>query len=184
MHINITQDTDAAWRLPFSILELALILDSMWLELARFGQEHPAPCTNHLSKCDSANLALDLALVDDEEMARLNETFLNCSGPTNILAFPVCPDQNQSWLSTSEEQEDTYPAHWNGVNQIGWLALSPRTLMREAMLYGQQLPLYTLRLLAHGLAHLMGHEHGEAMEQATSSALQTVLAELNTKGII
>jgi ssRNA-specific RNase YbeY (16S rRNA maturation enzyme) len=39
------------------------------------------------------------------------------------------------------------------------------TLEREAFLYGQEATAYCIRLLAHGLAHLAGRDHGPAMRE-------------------
>lgn len=93
------------------------------------------------------NWAVDLRVVDDLEMAALNEQFMGCLGPTNILSFP---SGEKPWL--------------------GDLVLSAPTLAREIRLYNQDPLPYTVRLLAHGLLHLMGYEHGVDMEALTDLA--------------
>jgi probable rRNA maturation factor len=44
------------------------------------------------------------------------------------------------------------------------MALSPDTLLRECLLYGQEVEEHCLRLLSHGMAHLLGHDHGPEMD--------------------
>lgn len=91
---------------------------------------------------------LSLRIVDDREMAELNATFMGCLGPTNVLSFPG-----------GEE------------GRLGDLVLSADTLVRETRLYNQDPREYTVRLLAHGMLHLMGHDHGPHMDDLTDLAV-------------
>ena len=91
---------------------------------------------------------LSLRIVDDREMAELNASFMGCLGPTNVLSFPGGEDD---WL--------------------GDLVLSVETLVRETRLYNQDPREYTVRLLAHGMLHLMGHDHGPHMDDLTDLAV-------------
>jgi probable rRNA maturation factor len=90
----------------------------------------------------------DLALLDDRGMEALQERSVGRPGPTDILSFPA--------PSAPETYADDFP---------GCLALSADSLEREVFLYGQEPTAYCIRLLAHGLAHLAGHEHGPAMRE-------------------
>lgn len=99
---------------------------------------------------------LSLTLVDDAGVAALNQRFLHCNGPTNILSFP--------------EGDADRP------DELGALFLSVETLAREAFLYGQEPTEHLARLLAHGLLHLAGHDHGVEMDTLTELAVSCVLA--------
>ena len=83
-----------------------------------------------------------LALVTDRECASLNREAMRSFGPTNILSFPGSGDM---------------PAE---------LALAPETLLRESLLYGQDPEEHLVRLLSHGLMHVCGFDHCEAMYRA------------------
>jgi probable rRNA maturation factor len=93
---------------------------------------------------------LSLRIVDDREMAELNGQYMGCLGPTNVFSFPG----DEDWL--------------------GDLVLSVETLVRECRLYNQDPHEYTVRLLAHGMLHLMGHDHGPEMEALTELAVDSV----------
>lgn len=94
---------------------------------------------------------LSLTLVDDAGVAALNAKFLGCKGPTNILSFPEGdPDRPE---------------------ELGALFLSVETLAREAFLYGQDPQEHLARLLAHGILHLAGHDHGVEMDTLTNLAV-------------
>ncbi|MDR2892201.1 MAG: rRNA maturation RNase YbeY [Deltaproteobacteria bacterium] len=166
MDISISGGPRLAWRLPFSATELADILQLMCAEFmpadtVNSPRSDVLKSTRPDSPCgDQVDLALEfalgtaleLALVDDAQMSELNQNFLGCAGPTNVLAFPASP----------------------GCGALGWLALSPQTVRREARLFRQALPAYTLRLLAHGLGHLFGYDHGAVMDTACSDAVRAV----------
>jgi probable rRNA maturation factor len=107
-----------------------------------------------------------LKLVDDREIARLNREFLGCTGPTNILSFPA---------RDAEEGEEQGGTGDGGF--LGELALSVDGLARETDLYGQAPLEHLARLLAHGLLHLAGFDHGEAMFDMTDAAVDRVLLE-------
>ena len=98
--------------------------------------------------------AVELVLMRDGEIAALNAAHLGCTGPTNILSFPDSA----------------------GGGRLGALALSVDTLRRECRLYGQPPAEYARRLLAHGLAHLCGYDHGPSMD-AVCARLEAVAAD-------
>lgn len=91
--------------------------------------------------------APELLITDDGESARLNARHLGLAGPTNILSF--------------SDGEDGRP---------GSLALSGPALRRECLLYGQDGEEHLVRLLAHGLVHLLGHDHGARMDALCGEA--------------
>jgi probable rRNA maturation factor len=103
---------------------------------------------------------LDLLLVDDREIAGLNRAFLGLPGPTNVLSFPA--GQGEGGKSDGEG--------------LGGIALSADTLLREAALYGQDPAEHLVRLLAHGVLHLAGHDHGEIMDSLTEVAIEAARA--------
>ncbi|MDR3042771.1 MAG: rRNA maturation RNase YbeY [Desulfovibrio sp.] len=140
-----------------------------------------------------AGCTVELDLVGDEEIARLNVTHLGCTGPTNILSFPAKDGYvalndftsegsadgldagTEAWpdAGTDDDGEpDDSPCH------LGWLVLSLDTWRRECRLYGQEPVEHALRLLAHGLGHLAGYDHGPKMDEFSDAAQEAGLAVL------
>ncbi|QGY40678.1 rRNA maturation RNase YbeY [Pseudodesulfovibrio cashew] len=105
--------------------------------------------------------SVEVKLVGDGEIARLNREFMGCEGPTNILSFP------------SGDEDGEF---------MGALALSVDAVARESFLYGQQPTLHLARLLAHGVLHLAGHDHGEIMYDLTDAAVDRVALEYAIAG--
>lgn len=138
--------------LPLGRPELVMVLEAM---LQALGLEH---------------CSLDLELASDARMAQLNQGFLGCSGPTNVLSFPA-----RETAGDADAAQDT-------GEYLGQLFLAPETVRREAFLYGQPLEQHTLRLMAHGLTHLAGHDHGPLMDALAEEALDAGLRCLAGNG--
>ena len=85
-------------------------------------------------------LGVELIVAGDGDIAEVNARNLGCSGPTNILSFPG-----------------------DGAS-LGTLFLSADTMEREAVLYGQDVEAHAVRLLAHGMGHIMGFDHSPEMD--------------------
>ena len=84
--------------------------------------------------------AVELVVSSDGEIAAVNAVSLGCSGPTNVLSFP------------------------GDGSSLGSLFLSADTMEREIFLYGQDPVEHARRLLAHGLGHIAGFDHGPRMD--------------------
>ena len=95
---------------------------------------------------------IEVELVDDRTIEELNKKFLGCVGPTNVLSFPA---------------EDKHSPDF-----LGQLVLSVDTLSREIFLYGQEGTEHLVRLLAHGILHLAGFEHGMLMDDMTEACIE------------
>lgn len=97
---------------------------------------------------------VELYLVDDFAQMRINEDYLECAGPTNIISFP------------------------SGADAPGIMTLSINAFIRECRLYAQDAREYFLRLIAHGLGHLAGLDHGAQMDEACGACLAAARAYL------
>lgn len=93
--------------------------------------------------------SVELCLVSDAEIGKLNRNFLLRGGPTNVLSFPA------------------------SAGMPGSLFVSVDTVLREARLYRQDRNEYLLRLLTHGMCHLAGLDHGPEMERLGNICLDS-----------
>ena len=93
--------------------------------------------------------ALLTVLVGDDEMLRdLNLRFLGIDAPTDVLAFP-----------------DAEPLPGEPAD-LGDIAISLPTAMRQAEAQGRPLGAELAHLLVHGILHLCGYEHERGGEEA------------------
>jgi probable rRNA maturation factor len=103
---------------------------------------------------------LGLRLVDDAEMARLHETYMGESGPTDVLSFTPAEFGDAELLGDIAIDWDAVERQASGP--------SPRARLDEATV-----------LLVHGLAHLLGHDHRRRDEGRRMHRVeQRVLASL------
>ena len=88
-------------------------------------------------------------------------------GLKDLGLFDIALGQGETFLSFPGEEPG-----W-----LGDLVLSVDTLARETFLYNQDLHQYTIRLLAHGFLHLLGHDHGLEMDSLTDLAVLSLAQE-------
>lgn len=114
------------------------------------------------------NCTLTLLVVRDSDMIYCNGEQMSAYGPTNVLSFPE-DDGFSVFAGTARNSIK------KKRTQLGTLVLSVDTLLREAFLYGQTPQNHAVRLLAHGLAHLLGYDHGGEMWELTDFLEKEIL---------
>ncbi|HET9202669.1 MAG TPA: rRNA maturation RNase YbeY [Acidimicrobiia bacterium] len=109
-------------------------------------------------------------LVTDDEMASYNERFLERTGPTDVLAFPV-----------EELMPGVVPDHdHNGPPlAIGDVIVAPAYVGRQATEHDNGFADEMALMVAHGILHLLGYDHiddddAELMERRETELLALV----------
>lgn len=105
-----------------------------------------------------------MLIVDDHRIARLNETYLQHQGPTNVISFPM----------REGDHGDINP------DLIGDVVISMDTCAREADMGGISAEQRFYQLLVHGILHLFGYDHihsadEEAVMEAKSKELLALI---------
>ena len=96
---------------------------------------------------------LSLSFVDDDEMARLHERYMQEAGPTDVLSFPLDDDDVDE----------------SGVRVLGDVVVCPAVAARN----NADDPQAELRLLVvHGVLHVLGYDHEDDGERAEMWARQ------------
>lgn len=96
-----------------------------------------------LNALDSPDAELSVLIVDDPQIAELNQQYLNRPGPTNVIAFPM--------------QEGQYTEITPDL--LGDVVISVDTANREAEQADLTFELRFDQLLIHGILHLFGYDH-------------------------
>lgn len=110
-----------------------------------------------LNALDRADAELSILVVDDRQIAAVNRQYLNRTGPTNVIAFPM-------------QEGDC-----SGINPqlLGDVVISIETAEREAAVSGVTTEERFTELLIHGILHLLGYDHetneADAAEMAEKS---------------
>jgi rRNA maturation RNase YbeY len=107
---------------------------------------------------------LSVLITNDREISRLNEQWMARSGPANVLSF------------SQQEGELAIP----GNNLLGDVVVSADTAWAEAKANGLEEHEHLMRLIVHGVLHLLGYNHeqggaeAEQMEKLTEELLLAV----------
>ena len=106
---------------------------------------------------------LCIKLVDESTIAQLNERWMEKTGPTDVLAFPM--DELRPGLVNEEPEE--------GV--LGDLVVCPEVARRQAVEGGHPVGDELELLTVHGILHLLGYDHAEPEEHKEMFDLQARL---------
>ena len=106
-----------------------------------------------------ADVEITVRIVDEAEMAELNERYRHKIGPTNILSFPFEAPPGME------------------CNLLGDLVIAAPVVQREAREQGKTENAHWAHMIVHGTLHLLGYDHqqpveAEAMEAREISILQ------------
>ncbi len=109
----------------------------------------------YLSALGRADAEVSILLVGDAAIRRLNRTWRGKDAPTDVLSFPQ-PRAGSSRL-------------------LGDVVISLDTAARVARAEGRPLGAELDRYLAHGLLHLLGHDHARPADARRMAAAEDAL---------
>lgn len=117
---------------------------------------------------------LSILVVDSAYMAELNQKWMEKTGPTDVLAFPMDELDSARGPGSGEDADETV--------LLGDLVLCPEVARRQAEAEGRTYEQEMRLLTVHGILHLLGYDHGEPEEQREMFGLQDRLLEAWGKG--
>jgi probable rRNA maturation factor len=139
-----------------------ILLDARHRKAAAHAARLKRQASAFLKKLNLNNAELSLALVGDAAIRKLNREWRRKDKPTDVLSFPA----------------DPLPRGVPGPQPLGDLVISLDTTARQAKEYGRTVEQELKRYLAHGLLHLLGHDHLTPKEaKAMSAAEEALLGE-------
>jgi probable rRNA maturation factor len=120
----------------------------------------------HLKTLKLAGCELSIALVTDRQIRALNRAWRAKDKATDVLSFGL----------------SLQPDATHGVRLLGDVVVSLDTARRQAPLNAQTLKQELARYLAHGLLHLLGHDHHRIEPRRKMATLEEKL--LGKPGLI
>jgi rRNA maturation RNase YbeY len=122
---------------------------------ARWSTQLGTLCETFLDALEIEGAEVSLSIVDDAEIQRLNKQWRKKNKPTDVLSFPAGEDPF--------DQPEFY-------EPLGDVILSLDTAKARAKAEKRALGVELARYLAHGLLHLLGHDHHQAKEARLMAA--------------
>ena len=103
---------------------------------------------------------LNLVFVDIEEMTELHIKWMDESGPTDVLSFPM-----------------DMPEPGNEAVTLGDIVIAPVVAAQQAATAGHSIDHEIFILAAHGLLHILGYDHATPAEEKAMFTLQENLVK-------
>lgn len=112
-------------------------------------------------------LIVDVSIVDNQTIQKLNKEYRNKDYPTDILSFGF-------------NQSDTYEQL--PIMPLGELVISHEKVEEQAKEFGHSIKREYCYLFSHGLVHLMGYDHETKEERIEmNSIVDSIFDPLNIK---
>jgi probable rRNA maturation factor len=112
-------------------------------------------------------VSLSILFVDEEEMTRLNKTWMGEDKATDVLSFPLDEFTSSSPIFSNKhftvEEVDL---------ELGDIVICPFVANRQAELANHTAHEEMLLLTTHGILHILGYDHAEVEEEAKMFELQ------------
>ena len=96
---------------------------------------------------EKKSFSLSLQIINNNEIASINQKWMNKSGPTDVLSFPIISDFDSTQDSNFVE--------------LGDLFISLEMAIKQSMEFNHSLTREMLWLASHGFLHLLGLEHND-----------------------
>ena len=112
----------------------------------------------------NAMAELSLLIVDVEYMAELNHRWMDKTGPTDVLAFPMDELDVDRGPGTGDDGPEP--------TLLGDVVLCPAVAERQARTAGHSAAEEMTLLTVHGILHLLGYDHAEPEEEKEMFGLQ------------
>ena len=125
---------------------------------------------------------VEVTLVNNEEIHRINKEFREIDRPTDVLSFPMVDYETPGDFSFLEKEEnDEVTAQYfdceTGELLLGDIVISVDKVKEQAQLYGHSEHREFGFLVAHSMLHLFGYDHMEPEEAALMEEKQRRLLE-------
>ena len=99
---------------------------------------------------DKKSFSLSLQIINDNEISSINQKWMNRSGPTDVLSFPMISD-----VDTTKDLN---------FIELGDLLISLEMAFKQSLEFKHSLNREMLWLASHGFLHLLGWEHNDDNE--------------------
>jgi len=125
---------------------------------------------------------IDVVLVDDDAMARLNDDFRNTPGVTDVLSFSYLQQTGSGPADLTGGQGHAFSNLWldtfSGSTEdeshqaVGEVVLAPRFISDRCRENGWSLEHEISLLLVHGILHTLGWDHTSEEETGAMQAVE------------
>lgn len=116
----------------------------------------------------SGDAELAVLFVDEATITQLNRDFMDETGPTDVLAFPIDAEE-RAIIGREPDGGTAGPARGEDPEPpllLGDIVICPAVAARNATERGIRIDDEIALLTVHGILHVLGHDHREPDETA------------------
>lgn len=121
----------------------------------------------------SSNISVNVALVTDDEIRKLNATHRGIDKVTDVLSFPMIEN-----IDEIENEADFF----TGACNVGDIYINLNRAKEQACEYGHSLKREFCFLALHGFLHLLGFDHMEKNDEILMLEVQDKVLEIVNLG--
>ncbi len=114
---------------------------------------------------------LDVSIVDDKEIHRLNREFRGIDRPTDVLSFAM------EDISDNDDFEISFEGFGDLTSHLGDIIISIDKLKEQASEYGHSFERELGFLVVHGFLHLNGYDHQTPDDEEVMFSIQERVLE-------
>lgn len=161
--MTITVEAETEVKFPFDYKELATRVITFTADHEQFPFE----------------AEVNLLLVDNEAIHKINREYRNIDRPTDVLSFPLLSYDEAGNFDGIEASDDNFNPD-TGEVMLGDIIISVDKVAEQADTYGHSEMREFAFLIVHSMLHLFGYDHMEPDEAAFMENKQKkILNELN-----
>ena len=124
---------------------------------------------------------VEVTLVGNAEIHRLNKEFRDTDRPTDVLSFPMINYEAAGDFDFLEEDDDELTAQYfdfdSGELLLGDIVISVDKVKEQAKEYGHSVRRELAFLVAHSMFHLFGFDHMEDEKRVHMESMQREVLE-------
>ena len=126
-------------------------------------QELIRTTAEYVLKCEDVSASVNITVVSEDEIQRINREFRDVDKVTDVLSFPA-------WDGSEYDLTDGF---------LGDIAICLQRAKEQADEYGHSLKRELAFLTVHGMLHIIGYDHIEPEDEKVMFARQDeILSEL------
>lgn len=120
---------------------------------------------------------INLFLVDNETIAKMNQNYREIERPTDVLSFPmIAYDTPGDFSKIEDSTEDNFNPD-TGELILGDIVISVPKVLEQAEEYGHSTEREFAFLITHSMLHLFGYDHMEPEEAAIMEHKQKAILD-------
>ncbi|KAK7109736.1 endoribonuclease YbeY-like [Littorina saxatilis] len=136
---------------------MTLILKNLQTAV-KLNMQHIGKDTNMIRKLMGIyRVDVSVLFVSDDYMSKLNESFRNTQGPTDLFIFPTLEIGEPGSLPLLNEEMDNLG--------LGDVFLGPAHIQRQCESNGDNFHTVVMATITHGFHHLIGYDHETERQQ-------------------